>query len=404
MESTDPAELERRAASGDVEARLSLAYHHSGIGQADTAARWMTEAADTGFPHARIQRAVWRLHGFNLARDEAAGFAELSELGSREDTPTAAGLVALLHALGMGTKRDWRAAVTALSALAARRDAPALAQLGLLMSDASPGHPAVGMLLREAAALGHAPAVHLAPMAESGETPPTVEAAISDAGAAVREHDPEAWQVPERRLFLEKPRVEVIPDAAPDLWRRYVMALTEPGLSRALVNDARSGSMIIDPMRDNMSTDIELWNLDLVVFAMMSRIAIATRSPLVRQEMPSILRYQTGQRYEAHYDYVSPDVPEFRSELASRGQRTKTALIYLNDGYEGGETAFPYARSAYKAKAGDMLILRNTRAGDKPDPMSLHTGMPPARGEKWVLSTRIRNKRQIGHIWPASVV
>ena len=43
-----------------------------------------------------------------------------------------------------------------------------------------------------------------------------------------------------------------------------------------------------------------------------------------------------------HYDFVDPkSTQDYAGEIARNGQRLITFILYLNDDYEGGETAFP---------------------------------------------------------------
>ena len=49
-------------------------------------------------------------------------------------------------------------------------------------------------------------------------------------------------------------------------------------------------------------------------------------------------------------------------DLAARGQRAATFLIYLNDGYEGGATQFPRLDWQYRGGRGDALLFSNTDA------------------------------------------
>jgi prolyl 4-hydroxylase len=84
----------------------------------------------------------------------------------------------------------------------------------------------------------------------------------------------------------------------------------------------------------------------------------------------------------------------FRDELAVLGQRIVTCLVYLNDGFEGGETEFPAIDWRYRGKPGDSLIFNNVTPQGLPDMASLHAGLPPTRGEKWVLSQWVRDRVQ----------
>ncbi|MET0180846.1 MAG: 2OG-Fe(II) oxygenase, partial [Novosphingobium sp.] len=70
--------------------------------------------------------------------------------------------------------------------------------------------------------------------------------------------------------------------------------------------------------------------------------------------------------------------------------RVWTVLIYLNEGYGGGETHFPANGLRVKGRIGDAVLFRNlTPAGD-PDPLAGHAGLPVSAGEKWLATRWIR--------------
>ena len=66
--------------------------------------------------------------------------------------------------------------------------------------------------------------------------------------------------------------------------------------------------------------------------------------------------------------------------------------MYLNDDYEGGETEFPAIGLRYRGRRGDALLFANVDIVGNPDRRSIHAGLPPTRGEKWLLSQWIRNR------------
>ena len=71
-------------------------------------------------------------------------------------------------------------------------------------------------------------------------------------------------------------------------------------------------------------------------------------------------------------------------------QRVLTFLVYLNEGYEGGETAFPALGIKVRGQTGDGLLFRNATTDGKPDPRAIHSGLPVTRGVKHLASRWIR--------------
>jgi len=107
-------------------------------------------------------------------------------------------------------------------------------------------------------------------------------------------------------------------------------------------------------------------------------------------EVPKVLHYAPGQTFADHYDWLDPDEPAYLLELARRGQRAETFLIYLNEDFEGGETHFPEIDYSYRGGQGDAILFANVDANGRPDPATRHAGLPPTSGEKWLFSQWIR--------------
>jgi prolyl 4-hydroxylase len=80
--------------------------------------------------------------------------------------------------------------------------------------------------------------------------------------------------------------------------------------------------------------------------------------------------------------------------MQRKGQRIKTCLVYLNDDLEGGETDFPRLKIRFRGHTGEALIFDNVTSAGTGDMNTMHTGLPPTRGEKWLLSQWIRSKPQ----------
>jgi hypothetical protein len=147
-----------------------------------------------------------------------------------------------------------------------------------------------------------------------------------------------------------------------------------------------------DAGRTNSAFAFALEDLDLVVLAARARIAATVGVPEAALEPIQVLHYAPGQSFDRHYDFLDPEVPAFAAEIDRAGQRMATFLVYLNDGFAGGETDFPLLGFQHKGAAGDALMFANLDTAGAPDRRTLHAGLPPASGEKWLLSQWIRDR------------
>ena len=140
------------------------------------------------------------------------------------------------------------------------------------------------------------------------------------------------------------------------------------------------------------AVELRLPDMDVVTEVLRARISVAARLPEPVFEVPQVMHYSVGQEFKPHHDFLDPKHIGHSADLARRGQRVGTFLIYLNDDFEGGETEFPRAGISYRGRIGDALFLANVTPDGRPDPLTLHAGRPPTRGEKWVFSQWIRGR------------
>ncbi|MEO7410034.1 MAG: 2OG-Fe(II) oxygenase, partial [Sphingomicrobium sp.] len=76
-------------------------------------------------------------------------------------------------------------------------------------------------------------------------------------------------------------------------------------------------------------------------------------------------------------------------------KRDWTALIWLNDDYDGGETDFPDLGVRVKGGVGDLLLFHNVRDDGTPDDRMMHAGLPVTSGVKWMASRWIRGRNYL---------
>jgi len=200
-----------------------------------------------------------------------------------------------------------------------------------------------------------------------------------------------AWLAPpEAQLVRETPRIQVIEKFVTPAVCDWLIAQTRKSLSRATIYDKKTGGTTEDGRRTNSQCDLDIETCGVLTFVIRARIAAITHRHDKAMEVPKVLHYSPGETFAEHFDYLNPDEPAYAAQLANRGQRTDTFLIYLNDNFKGGATHFTRLDLSNKGAKGDALLFSNVDAAGKPDEDTMHVGMPPTSGEKWLFSQWIR--------------
>ncbi len=215
----------------------------------------------------------------------------------------------------------------------------------------------------------------------------------SDSAALRRKVDVTSLRsAPAVRVVFEKPRIVVIERFATADECQWLIGRGEGGkLQRAKVYRSSSTAQVAET-RTNREMSFTIFNADVAVSLIRDRIAAACGAPVTHFEIAKLLHYSPGEQFALHADFIEPNTPELARDVAARGQRAATFLIYLNDGYEGGATQFPRLDWQYRGGRGDALMFGNLDAGGAPDYDTVHAGMPPTSGEKWVLSQWVRTR------------
>jgi hypothetical protein len=405
-------------------------------GQRAAAGRRLVRLADDGMAQANTMLAAWLLTGHHWPADAAAGLERL-ERGARGGDASAYACFAALHAAGLWAGHSIERALQHLATAAMLGSHRASAQLALLLPPgqtelrarllfeaatrgdacahftlardllqrggdaatrsgeqwlaiaAAAGHP---LARREAAGRGVAPVrgqVTLPP------TPPLPDVFWEDVYRSVAQ-GPALADAPalQRANLPDDLLLGTAKDVIPAEWCEFLIGVDADLLAPAQVNDASMGREARHAMRSNRCAPIGLGDLDFLHALVWRRMCVAANQPLLHSEWPNLLHYRAGESYDEHVDYIDPAVPAFATELASRGQRTATALLYLDGAESGGETDFPALNWSFHGSAGDLLAFRNVGTQGAPEPRSLHAGRAPAAGEKWVLSVWFRERAQ----------
>lgn len=163
----------------------------------------------------------------------------------------------------------------------------------------------------------------------------------------------------------------------------YLIAKASPKLQPSFVVDPQTGVRRPHPVRTSDGANFAPIEEDLVLNALNERIAAATKTEVMQGEPLHALRYRGGQQYRPHRDSL-PGVTN---------QRSVTAILYLNEDFEGGETLFTKRAVQVRARRGRLLIFANIDAAGRADPLSEHAGLPVNKGEKWIITRWVRSAR-----------
>lgn len=271
----------------------------------------------------------WRLGGTIVRRDLAAArslFGQASEAGHAE----AARACIAFTGNGTGGPPDWPLALRLLEALAGS-DPEARAERELIG------------------------AMQLTPAGDPVDLPPATQ-------------------------LSARPDVRSIPGFLSAAECDFLVRSAEPWLTPSLVVDPQSGQMVLNPVRTSDAMVFPWIAESPAIHALNRRIAAATGTAPAQGEPLQVLRYRGGQQYKPHLDGVTGDP----------NQRILTALVYLNDGYAGGETHFVRTGLSFAGAKGDALIFANALPDGRVDPEALHAGLPVQSGEKYLASRWIR--------------
>jgi prolyl 4-hydroxylase len=102
-------------------------------------------------------------------------------------------------------------------------------------------------------------------------------------------------------------------------------------------------------------------------------------------------KYEIGQYYKEHWDFFNPITEEYKTYCEWMGQRTWTAMIYLNDVKEGGETYFKHLKLRIKPKKGTLIAWNNLYRNGLPNMKTMHEACPPVSGPKYVITKWFRS-------------
>ncbi|MFN2100234.1 prolyl hydroxylase family protein [Altererythrobacter sp. MF3-039] len=104
-------------------------------------------------------------------------------------------------------------------------------------------------------------------------------------------------------------------------------------------------------------------------------------------------RYLPGQEFKPHNDWFYTDQEYWKGERKRGGQRSWTAMAFLNEVEEGGETQFTEVGIKIEPKPGVLLVWNNALPDGSPNHDTMHAGTPVIRGTKYVITKWYRTRK-----------
>ncbi|ATY32450.1 2OG-Fe(II) oxygenase [Sphingomonas psychrotolerans] len=304
----------------------------------------------------------------------------------------------------LASRGQTRPAVVLLEAAGAAGDAQALMQLAvwqLAGTHVARDLDAARVTLRRAVAIGHvdgalmevaltasgngnarAPdwqgAIALLDKAAAGDPVATAQRALIGAMALTSDGAP--LRVPQGQVISASPRVVHYPALLSERECAHVASVGAGLLEPAQVIDPQTGRLVPHPIRTSDGGAIGPTREDLVIRALNLRIAAISGTRVEQGEPLTVLRYSPGQEYRRHLDTIA----------GARNQRIRTVLVYLNQGFGGGETQFPMLGLDVRPRGGDAIVFDTILPDGSPDTRTLHAGAPVTAGAKWLATRWIR--------------
>jgi len=311
------------------------------------------------------------------------------------DSPTARRLI-----VGRGAPHEPERGVAAIETLAAEGDADALCTLATLRAAGAwtrHSWPEAMDLLQQAAELGSVDA--------RGQL--LVLSPDRELAAGIRwgdERGADRWARLKSTIDLHEwvtPRPPVQVYAGPKIWTCESFATPElcewlvgRALNRfkpALMRDATTGVAAALDSRTCSDFAFDVLDGAIVMLLLRYKVSNVTTIPIPHMEPPQIFHYAVGEEIKPHHDFLFDGEHGYGPDGSYTGDRLATFLMYLNDGYEGGELYFPHVGYTYRGQTGDAIFFSSQR-DKKPDPTSLHAASAVTRGEKFILSQWIHDQ------------
>lgn len=129
-----------------------------------------------------------------------------------------------------------------------------------------------------------------------------------------------------------------------------------------------------------------------LVAALRARMAAFVGVDPAHAEPTQGQRYAPGQQYKKHYDWFEPGSEVYGKYCTQAGNRTWTAMLYLNQPADGGATRFNTLNKTFQPEAGKLLAWRNLNDDGSVNRDVIHEGMRVRAGVKHIITQWFRER------------
>lgn len=171
-----------------------------------------------------------------------------------------------------------------------------------------------------------------------------------------------------------------------------LIALARPRLAPSTSVDPLTGRNRSGAQRSSLGMFFRLRE-NAFVARLDERLSELMDLPVENGEGLQVLHYPAGAQSLPHFDFLVPSNAANQASLQRSGQRVSTLVAYLNEVEEGGETVFPETGWSVSPQRGGAVYFEYCNSLGQVDHASLHAGAPVLRGEKWVATKWMRQRR-----------
>lgn len=180
----------------------------------------------------------------------------------------------------------------------------------------------------------------------------------------------------------ESPHIEAVHNILSEQEAARIICQVLPHMNASKVHGI--GSRQPGDYRTSFSATLAL-DGDPLAATIYERLAAICECPIDHLEPVQIIRYEPGQFFVQHYDFIPEEMEHFRDG----GQRLKSLIVYLNDlppDETGASTFFPRLHLRVKCVLGTGMLWDNVDAHGKLETRLLHVGVAPVCSTKFLLA------------------